>query len=142
MRQADTCAGRRPVAYAVAVHRVIRSASAGTPLRLILITLLLAGLALAADRHCADDGLSPAAHTTATAIADMPDLSHGSPLSDGPGGLLGLCLTVLAGLAGAWLLITAPRGLRAALTRLRARLAELASATRPPVLTLLCVSRT
>jgi hypothetical protein len=111
------------------------------PLRLLLITLLLTGLALSADRHCADNGVSRAALTTATAVVDTEDFSHTEPAPDGTGGLLGLCLTVLAGIAGAWLLITVPSGLRAALTHLRTRLAEIASAARPPALTMLCVSR-
>lgn len=126
------------------MQRVIRTQPAGLPLRLLLITLLLAGLALAAGQHCADDALLPAAHISTSAGVDPgpPDSHQGHP-DHHPDDLIGVCLTVLAGIVGALWLLTTPRSWRALIERLhRLRATTLYPGGLTPALPQLCVSRT
>ncbi|MCP2329262.1 hypothetical protein HDA40_007769 [Hamadaea flava] len=129
------------------MHRMIEKARTALPLRLLLIILLLVGLAYATGRHCADDGV--VADSTATvaghdhlAVTLGQDL-HDDPLTPGtPGELLGLCITMLAALAVAMVLLTGPGRRWAGVSLPRVLPAAVASFGRPPVLSQLGVSRT
>ncbi|MEV0272370.1 hypothetical protein AB0H43_26635 [Hamadaea sp. NPDC050747] len=129
-------------AYPVAVHQVIRRAPAAWPLRLLLVTLLLAGLALAGDRHCADDVLI--GPTPIAAAHDHPPGAHNDTHGHTtPGELFGLCVTVLAAVGGAMLLLAEPGRWRAMLPILRALPEAVASLLpRPPALSQLGICRT
>jgi hypothetical protein len=117
---------------------------AALPLRLLLITLLLVGLASAGDRHCDDAGI---VHATAHAVdildgdlLNVPDLHAGSHGSQNPDDLLGLCLVVLAGIAAALLLLARPGWTWSALGHLPGLRSQATSmAPRAPVLSQLCV---
>lgn len=110
-------------------------------LRLVLIAMLLAGLALAAG-HCADDAIGPGAHGVTVAHVNEPG-SHDDSHGRAPGELLGLCLTVMAAIGAALLLLNLPDRILAIVARLRMRLRSVASHfERPPGLSMLCVSRT
>ncbi|NUT37110.1 MAG: hypothetical protein HOV79_28975 [Hamadaea sp.] len=125
------------------MHRVISSATSALGLRLVLIAMLLAGLALAAGSHCADDAIAADAHGAAVVHLDAPGAHEDTPHDQAPGELLGLCLTMMAAIGAALVLLTAPDRLLAVVAPLRRRVRFLAMASvRPPVLSMLCVSRT
>ena len=136
-----------PSAYPVAVHRMIDKARPALPLRLLLIILLLVGLAYATGRHCADDHpIGGPARTTAVLHDHLPDhlvdLHHDASQPATPGELLGLCITVLAAVGGAMVLLAAPGRRWAGLVVPRAVHVIMRAADRSPVLAQLGVSRT
>lgn len=122
------------------MHRVISSAAA-LPLRLLLITVLMAGLAFASDRHCADHTLTAATATIVHVDHSHTSAGHHSP--DQPGDLLGLCMSILAAITAPLILIGGPGRLRSATSGLHAFVACLSQPQpRLPALSVLCVSRT
>ncbi|NUT18714.1 MAG: hypothetical protein HOV77_05980 [Hamadaea sp.] len=122
--------------------RMIDKARPALPLRLLLIILLLVGLAYATGRHCAEDHALGVPATTAATVDHLPGLHTDSHHPATPGELLGLCLTMLAGIAGAMVLLTAPARRWAGLGVPRAVRVVRMAADRSPVLAQLGISRT
>ena len=134
-------------------HSTLRPAA--VPLRALIVALLLAGLGLWQAWTCTDGTMtSPIAATTMTAA-----MGHAGPVGHGtepehaaadeqhspgmPAGMTGLCITVLAGMAAALMLMISPMKLLGLLRRLGALLiAPVDGPARAPALARLCVSRT
>jgi hypothetical protein len=132
-------------------------AGSATPMRALLVALLLAGLGLWQAWQCSDgmmaSPMTPTTPVTTPMTATMSsmdlDATHAAAVHETdpgpgmPGGLAAACLSVLAGLAAAFMLIVSPLRL---LTLVR-RVWELAVSpvelpTAGPALYALCVSRT
>jgi hypothetical protein len=133
-------------------HSTLRPAA--VPLRALIVALLLTGLGLWQAWTCTDGTMtSPIAATTMTAA-----MGHANPTGHGtepahaaadehspgmPAGMTGLCITVLAGMAAALMLMSSPMRLLGLLRRLSALLiAPVDGPVRAPALARLCVSRT
>jgi len=125
---------------------------ASAPLRAVLVVLLLAGLGLWQAWQCTDGMAAspvigmPAMSAMAPAVDSGPDAATGgAPAHDDgmAGGLAGLCITVLASVAAAFLLFTVHDRLVALIRRLAGLAMRPISVPMPgPSLTLMCVSRT
>ena len=115
----------------------------------MLVVLLLAGLGLWQAWQCSDGmAASPmiGMPTMSVALDSGPDAATAdapSPDDGMAGGLAGLCITVLASIAAAFLLFTVYERLVALMRRLAGLATRPISLPMPgPSLTLLCVSRT
>ncbi len=89
---------------------------AGRPLRVVLVALLLAGLGLWQSWQCTDDMaplLMPAAMSAYAGVHDHGGAHEQPPAGDGHGSLVAACMTVLAAVAGALVLMGVPRRLLA-----------------------------
>ncbi|HCT77607.1 MAG TPA: hypothetical protein DGT23_13655 [Micromonosporaceae bacterium] len=123
--------------------------TAAWPLRVVVV-LLLSGLGLWQAWQCSN-GMA------ASPVAGMPAMTHHTPLMDVtllaaqppaqdepmPAGLAGVCITVLASVAAAFVLLKSPLRLLALLRRLLAAMVQPVAFARPQLsLTQMCVSRT
>ncbi|GAA1383258.1 hypothetical protein GCM10009661_62690 [Catellatospora chokoriensis] len=91
------------------------------PLRVVLVALLLAGLGLWQSWQCTDDMallLMPAAMAADSGHDRHPtDAEHGQQPTDDHGSLAVACMSVLAAIAGALLLLAEPSRLLTLLRR-------------------------
>jgi hypothetical protein len=125
---------------------------ADAPLRAVLVVLLLAGLGLWQAWQCTHGMAAspmigmPTMSAATVALDSSPDAATAdlpAPDDGMPGGLAGLCITVLASIAAAFLLFTIYERLVALIRRFAGLATRPISLPMPgPSLTLLCVSRT
>jgi hypothetical protein len=122
-------------------------------MRAVIVVLLLSGLGLWQAWQCSDGmaaspitGMPSMSAMQATAESPADPVTMVGPSSTGPAmpmGLAGVCLTVLASVAAAFLLLTSPLRLIAMLRRITELiLRPVQFAATGPVLAQLCISRT
>ncbi|WP_191842670.1 hypothetical protein [Catellatospora chokoriensis] len=119
---------------------------AGKPLRVVLVALLLAGLGLWQSWQCTDD-MAPLMIPAAMAAGSghPPGAGHGDQPSDdgGHGSLAAVCMSVLAAVAAALLLLAEPSRLRALLRRAgQVQVHPVGPLPRAATLAQLCILRT
>lgn len=117
------------------------------PLRVVLVALLLAGLGLWQAWQCTDD-MAPMLGPATAVVAHVPPGEHmGDPDAGhepgGHGGLAALCMSVLAAVAAAFVLLADPLRLLALLRRVASALVRpVGPLPQAATLAQLCVSRT